>query len=417
MQLRKIILPFFLIILGFGIVFAQNSSSNQTIYAPYPTNIRVGIQGTTVVITWTDSPDHTGAYNVYKYTKMPDASNFKNAELLGKVDKGIQQFFYTITDTNSYYFFILPINTQNQVVEIFIPLQNYTIIPIRNESVYETPKPVQKSTSATISDFTAIAGIKSVDIKFSINNYSGKLFLYRSQKSFVNEISLIEAVQIHVFEVNQAGSGILSVSDMPFPGIQYYWAVVTEQELAMQKVTFSDRKNTMLEGASIALMTASASADSMPRYAPLPIMQAANIFLPSQKIAIFDFSATAQKNISIVLQQSRYIAENKVPSVQYVHKKFPASLYTEASILGQTAEKYFTTNQYIELVREMDNFLAIPRSNEGRAAALLYRAQANTLLGNFQSALLDAVIAYQVFPAESDVWIDYLIRAIMKSGK
>ncbi|NMB66330.1 MAG: hypothetical protein GYA16_15815, partial [Spirochaetes bacterium] len=269
MRLQKFILFSFIFLLVAGLIFSQSDSKTQTVYAPYPTNIRVGIQGNTVVITWIDSPDYSGAYNVYKSTKLPDASNYKYAELIGKVEKGVQQFSYTLSDLNSYYFFILPVNTQNQAVEIFIPLQNYTLVPVKIETVSENPKPVQYQNSAVLSDFNILSGSKTVEIKFSISNYSGKLYLYRSQKPFINEVSLIEAVQIYVFDVNTVGSRTISYSDIPFPCIQYYWAIVTEQELSTLRVSFFDRKNTSLQAASIVLVGSVIASEAVPRYAPL----------------------------------------------------------------------------------------------------------------------------------------------------
>ena len=414
---RKITLIALILVLSF-IVFAQNATSDEIVYAPYPTNIRVGFQDSSIIITWQDSPDHAGSYNIYRSLKLPDISNYKDAELLGSVASGIQKFSYKATDNNLYYYFILPVTAQKQVIEIFIPLQNYTLVPVKIDTVVQTSS-VQTLTSSSniFKNFSVSKHEKTVTIQCTVSNYTGKVYLYRSQKPFINSLSLLEAVQIKAMDINEPKSSYnLTIEDTPFPGIQYYWCIVTEFEISSKNIVFVDGKNTATSATALPFSAQNNVALSAPRYAPLPILQSANIFLPSQKVESFAFSETAQKNILFVYMNYMNASGVKAPEIMYVHQKLSQDAYNEVIILSKIAETYFPSKQYSAIVEELTKFIAIPRPNIIKACALLYRAQANALSGRYQNALLDAVAAYEAFPQEADIWISYLVRVLREQS-
>lgn len=416
---KRITLTVLLFVLSF-VLLAQSSTGDEIVYAPYPTNIRVGFQDSTIIITWQDSPDHSGTYNIYRSLKLPDASNYKNAELLGSIASGIQKFSYKATDNNLYYYFILPVTTQKQVIEIFIPLQNITLVPVKVDTVVQTTQAqahVITSASDIFKNFSVSKAEKVVSIQCTVSNYTGKVYLYRSQKPFVNALSLLEAVQIRAVDINAPKSSYtLLIEDTPFPGISYYWCLVTESEISSMNIAFIDGKNTSNNAIALPFSVQNNVSLSAPRYAPLPILQSANIFLPSQKIELYAFSETAQKSISFVYKKYMTTSGAKVPEILYVHQKLTQDTYNEALILAKIAETYFPTKQYAMVVEEMTKFIAIPRSTTIKASALFYRAQANALLGKYQDALLDAVVAYEVFPQEADIWISYLVRVLREQS-
>lgn len=414
---KRIALIVLLFVLSF-VLLAQNSTSDEIVYAPYPTNIRVGFQDSTIVITWQDSPDHSGSYNIYRSLKLPDVSNYKNAELLGSVASGIQKFSYKATDNNLYYYFILPVTAQKQVIEIFIPLQNITLVPVKVDTVVQSaPAQVITSTSDIFKNFSVSKAEKAVSIQCTVSNYTGKVYLYRSQKPFVTTLSLLEAVQIKTVDINAPKSSYtLRIEDTPFPGIYYYWCLVTESEISSMNIAFIDGKNTSNNAIALPFSAQNNVSLSAPRYAPLPILQSANIFLPSQRIESYAFSETAQKNISFVYKKYMTTSGAKVPEVLYVHQKLTQDAYNEALILAKIAETYFPTKQYAIVVEEITKFISIPRSTTVKACALFYRAQANALLGKYQESLLDAVVAYEAFPQEADMWISYLVRVLREQS-
>lgn len=414
---QRIILLAGLLVVGLA-VLAQTSTSDAVVYAPYPTNIRIGFQDSTIIITWQDSPDHSGTYNIYRSLQLPTVSNYKQAELLGFVASGVQKFSYTVTDNSPYYYFILPVTTQKQVIEIFIPLQNYTLIPVKVDAVVQTT-PTQVSTSLVdiFSKFRVSQTEKSVTIQCTVSNYVGKVFLYRSQKPFLTALNLLEAVQVKAVEINAPKSTYeIRVEDNPFPGIQYYWCIVTESEIGSMKIAFVDGKNTSNSAITLPFSAQNNVSFNTPRYAPLPILQSVNIFLPSQRIESYAFSETSQKNISFIYKQYMSTAIVKVPEVRYVHQKLTQDAYNDVITLAKIAENYFPAKQYAKIVEEITKFIAIPRSNTIKACALFYRAQAHTLLGKYRDALLDAVVAYEVFPQEADIWISYLVRVLREQS-
>lgn len=408
----------FLVVSVFLLAQTSANNENEIVYAPYPTNIRVGFQESTIIITWQDSPDHFGSYNIYRSLQLPGISNYKQAELLGTVSSGVQKFSYRVTDNNLYYYFILPVTAQKQIIEIFIPLQNYTLVPVKLDTAVQTAQVQTTISSGEIfRNFRVSSMEKVVSIQCSISNYAGKVYLYRSQKPFVNTLSILEAVQIKAFDINASKSSYeLRIEDNPFPGIQYYWCLVTESEISSMNITFINGKNTSNVAVALPFSAQNTISLNTPRYAPLPILQSANIFLPSQRIESFVFSETAQKNISFVYK--KYVSSSGiiVPEISFVHQKLGQDVYNETLILSKIAETYFPAKQYATVVEEITQFIAIPRSTKIKACALLYRAQAYALLGKYQDALLDAVVAYEVFPQEADIWISYLVKLLREQS-
>ncbi|HRS65320.1 MAG TPA: hypothetical protein P5519_05475, partial [Spirochaetia bacterium] len=159
----------FLVVSVFLLAQTSANNENEIVYAPYPTNIRVGFQESTIIITWQDSPDHFGSYNIYRSLQLPGISNYKQAELLGTVSSGVQKFSYRVTDNNLYYYFILPVTAQKQIIEIFIPLQNYTLVPVKLDTAVQTAQ-VQTTISSgeIVKNFRVSSMEKVVSIQCSI---------------------------------------------------------------------------------------------------------------------------------------------------------------------------------------------------------------------------------------------------------
>ena len=62
-------------------VLAQDGEGS--VFAPYPSRIRIGVRGREIVLSWEDSSDIVSGYAVYRHDEFPDASNFERALLLG----------------------------------------------------------------------------------------------------------------------------------------------------------------------------------------------------------------------------------------------------------------------------------------------------------------------------------------------
>ncbi|HPB66333.1 MAG TPA: hypothetical protein PLW80_07220 [Spirochaetales bacterium] len=115
-------------------VLAQDGEGS--VFAPYPSRIRIGVRGREIVLSWEDSSDIVSGYAVYRHDEFPDALNFERALLLGYSDSGSKGFAYAPVDDRPYYYFVLgrvpePVPEGSPAeYRIFIPLRNVPIEPV-----------------------------------------------------------------------------------------------------------------------------------------------------------------------------------------------------------------------------------------------------------------------------------------------
>jgi hypothetical protein len=398
----------------------------DTVFAPYPSHIRVGVRGADVVITWEDSPDVTAGYAVYRQADFPDASRFQDALLLGYADSGSSEFVYTPTDDKPWYYFVLgrvpEADRADGTAEyrLFIPLRN---IPLETVSVAPaTPeKPLTPVPAAQqpprLSGIIARTEGDSIVVSIDVSGDVGRLILYRSTKPFMGASSLLDAALTAIID-KDAGP----YRDYPVPGVDYYYAIIPEHDLISGSITLASGVNTTVVPVSIkagvyriGLPASGATSRSM----PLPYLVLTRGFEDAKPIGIDDptpttrpLSVETEKAISML--DASYGSTTKAP-------RPPITIYPEDLQSGGGGEEYalrsivssyLAKGDYAEATREFTLYLSLPRSPANANRALFYRGQAQAIIGAWREAFFDLLQVQDSYYIECAAWFDYILEEL-----
>jgi len=272
------ICAFLLVFAGTLCLHAQEDP--EKVFAPYPSRIRVGVRGRDIVVTWVDSTDVNSGYAVYRHTDFPDQNNFQDAVLLGYAENGETGFAYTPEDEKSYFYCVLgripeaEITGTEKEYRLFIPLRNVSmdavsVAPQDTSAPGPAPAPVQTAKPAgdkILSGILARVEKDAIAISIDAPEDTGRLIVYRGTSPITTTSMLLDAALAAIIE---QGSG--PYRDFPVPGIDYYYAIIPESDLAGGQVSLIPGVNTTVEPVSIAagsyrvgLPLVSATSRSMP---------------------------------------------------------------------------------------------------------------------------------------------------------
>ena len=226
---------FIALALTLGLGAAAQGSEADTVFAPYPSRLRVGVREDLVLISWEDSPDLSSGYVIFRHSAEPSADNFADAVMIGDAESGSPAFEYRPPDDGPYYYFVLG-RSESGVYEVFIPLRNASLAPIRAEAAASRPATATPGTAAPSAapqpSAVPVGGViarvegDAVRIGYVADASLGRLVLYRGTAPFMDAQALLSAT---IAAVLPAGSS--DYVDYPIPGIEYYYALVPEREL------------------------------------------------------------------------------------------------------------------------------------------------------------------------------------------
>lgn len=400
-----------------------------TVFAPYPSRIRVGIRGREIVISWEDSADVTAGYAVYRHTLFPDAANFDAAELLGYSESGIKGFVYAPSDEKPYYYFILgrvpPGSSDGGPAEyrLFIPLRNVPMEPLArlpadaSSVTAATPIPIDKKArlSGILSRTDGDAIVVSIDVYGDI----GRLVVYRGTAPLKTAASLLDAALAAIIE-QSAGP----YRDYPVPGVEYYYAVVPERDLVGGKVNLEAGVNTTVSPVSIQAGTFRVglpSSGMTSRSMPLPYLVLTRGFEDAKPVGIDDptprlrtLSAGTEKAIATLTAAIGSKTQSARPPLTIFPDDLKSGGGGEAYALRSIVSGFFAKGAYAEAARQFTLYLSLPRSEKNAARARFYRGQAQAMTGAYREAFFDLLQTQETFYLESSAWIDYILEELRR---
>lgn len=430
--------------------FAQ--AADDGVFAPYPSRIRVGVRGQEVVVSWVDSPDVSSGYSVFRNAEFPSSDNFAAASLLGRSESGEKGFVYVPGDSAPYYYFVLadlpPAEAKDgeTVYKVFIPLRNVAMEPIAVKATAPdapavpapapTSQPSAQATAPTapaITPSTSVApqegaakavptlsGIlvradqDAIVVSIDAVEGSGRLIVYRSTLPLNSSASLLDAALAAI--VNE-GSG--PYRDYPVPGVEYYYGIVPERDLAGGSVSLIPGLNASSKPVSIQAGTYRVGLPSMPstsRSMPLPYLVLTRGFEDAKPVGIED-PTPLPKPLSP--ETAKAVAELETALVSSASAPrpaltiFPEDLHSggggEAYTLRTIVTGYLTKGDYAEAARQLTLFLSLPRASDNASKARFYRGQAYAMSGSYREAFFDLLQTQASFYIETSAWIDFIL--------
>lgn len=416
--------------LGLGTVAAQGSEA-EAVFAPYPSRLRVGVREDVVIISWEDSPDLSSGYVVFRHSAEPSAGNFADAVMIGDAESGSPAFEYRPPDDGPYYYFVLG-RSQSGVYEVFIPLRNASLAPIRAEAAASRPtqaSPGTASPGTAAQAAPAAAGPQpsavpvdgvsarvegdAVRIGFVADASLGRLVLYRGTAPFRDAQALLSATIAAVLP-----SGSADYVDYPIPGIEYYYALVPERELLGGRLGVEPGRNATLRPVLIPAglyRVGLPSSTSYARSAPLPFLVLTRRVTDADPLIREDLapqarpvSAATEKSIVSLVASAGVAPSFSRPAITIFPEDLKTSPSSDFSLYTISAGSLARGN-YEQAARELNLYLSLPRSPAATARARFYRGQALAMTGAWREAFFELLRAEDSHYLAVQPWLDYVL--------
>jgi hypothetical protein len=411
-----------------GTLCLHGQETGEEVFAPYPSRIRVGVRGQDIVITWVDSPDISSGYAVYRHASYPDLANFKDAHFLGYAQNGEAGFTYTPQDNKPYYYCVLgriPGTVTaggEKEYRLFIPLRNVSIDAVAtasDEASPPAPVPFAQAADQGLSGILVRVDQDAIAVSIEAPEGMGRLVIYRGTSPITTPSMLLDSALAAIIE---QGSG--PYRDYPVPGIDYYYAIIPERDLAGGQVSLLPGVNATTSPVSIAagtyrvgLPSVSATSRSM----PLPYLVLTRGFQDARPVAAEDRTPEA---ITLSAETEKAIANfdraygSTVRLDQPPMTIFPSDLQSggggEEYTLKSIVSGYLAKGDYVEAARQFTLYLSLPRLPANAVRARFYRGQAQAIAGSYREAFFDMLQVQGAYYLESSAWIDYILDQLRR---
>jgi hypothetical protein len=431
MKAKRLAIWAFLVVFS-GTICLHAQEDPEKVFAPYPSRIRVGVKGRDVVISWVDSPDVTSGYAVYRHRSFPELNNFQDALFLGFAENGEAGFTYTPEDEKPYFYCVLGRIPEAERTgpeaeyRLFIPLRNVSmdavsIVPQDTSAPPPAPAPaVKPAKEKLLSGILVRVDKDAISVSIDASDDIGRLIVYRGTSPITTTSMLLDAALAAIVE---QGSG--PYKDYPVPGIDYYYAIIPERDLAGGQVSLVPGVNSTVEPVSIAagayrvgLPSVSASSRSM----PLPYLVLTRGFQDAKPVGAEDITPEAR---TLSAETEKAIANfdrsygSKIRLTRPQITIFPEDLHSsgggEEYALKSIVGNYLAKGDYAEAARQFNLYLSLPRSPANAVRARFYKGQAMAMAGSYREAFFDMLQAQDAYYLEASAWIDFILDELRRN--
>jgi hypothetical protein len=389
------------------------------IFTPFVTGITAEPKGNMIRLSWVDSLDARGSVYIYRSTTpFDDAHSYPLVQPVKVVPYGDQFWIdeVEVEDEGDWHYFIASSDTGGRRYEdVIIPFGNTISVSLKYSeeaaaSVDEPASPlVQRQVLGGITNLQAVPRGDGVEITFDLGDSSRIPVLYRGVTPITNSRSILNAAIVR--------SDISSpYTDYPVPGIPYYYALITEDELfsgTMEIIPGNNATKDPVEIPSGYRVGLKNSPDLRPM--PLPLISANSI--SSMGAEIFPgtpLSSGAERALSGIKPSNDFSKITlKAPRVFRNDLETPSG-GGEEYLLRTIAQGPFLQRNWEEAGSSLTEFLSLPRSASVENRARFYLGQTYYYKGSYREALFEFLLIRDEFPAESNEWVQTVLALMIR---
>jgi len=387
-------------------------SQDNSVFAPFVSQIKAEIRNHFIGISWQDSTDIKGPVFVYRSeTPFSSASSlpvpikevpYGEGFYTDEAEKpGVLYYFVAASDDWGYKYplFLPNINTVNITID---PEQAGVFSPYPSSGTGRASSASSGSSAGASGSRLALPPIERISVRmeegrafisFSGADASKSLVLYRSINPIRRPEDLLSAMLIR----SNAKSPVV---DYPLPGITYYYAVVYEDELGMGVVRLQSGSN--VTGA----VEIPVNSGIVPRGIPLP-----DLASPAQERPALNTAEAARAESSI---RQRNDQPRNVPEAVVFQEDLAQGVSGEEYQLRSIVQGSFAVKEWKNAEEEFRRFLELPREKRIRDKAHFYLGQVYYFQEKRREALLSFLNAQDTFPAETSAWIQAVLGSFSK---
>lgn len=419
------------------------AGTEDAVFAPYPSRLRVGLQEKNLLITWEDSPDIQGGYLVYRHDQEPSAANFADAILIGEAADHVQSFSYTPPDDRPYYYLVLgrtpPGSSLGGAYEVFIPLRNASLVPVAFAAPAPAPAVAASAEPAGVSAPPAaaapsalpkpeklpVSGIMArndgdaIVVSFDVEGNPGRIVLYRATEAIRDGAKLLDATVAAILEQSSG-----PYRDYPVPGINYYYAAVPERELMGGKIAIQSGQNATAVSAVVPAGSYRVGLPSVSpgsRAMPLPYLIISRGLSDAKPVIAEDLTPTprplaaeTEKAIASLVSSLGSPVSGSQPKIVIFPQDLASPGGGEEYALRLVVVGYLAKGLYIQAAEQFALYLSLPRSAANASLARFYRGQALAASGSYREAFFELLRAQDAYYLECAPWLDYVLERLRR---
>jgi hypothetical protein len=408
MNKRRFLMGFLLFCAVWGELAAQTAPAGVSSFSPMVSGLTAEIRNKLVRLNWTDSAGAQGPVYIFRSAR-PFIGTVPPDSIPAAIPYGTQFYIDEIDGAGTFYYFVAASDLQGQRHDMPIPDANTIAVNASGAARSGAAEPLPG-----VSGISARAEGEAVIVSYVSGSEAetgeGNMILYRSLHPIRQLKDLLNAVIV------QTGVNSPCV-DYPIPGLSWYYAVVSEDEIIEGNAGIYPGRNATKEAVSNAGGEAPARpATRETRSMPLPAISLYNAAPGS------DYLSHIPETVPLNEEAARALASvQTAPAAPWPEKKprvFARDLEEpsggENSELMRIVQDSFIKRDWRSAHDELQRYLSLPRSAAAEARARFYLGQTSYFSGKYREALFEFLSAQSLHPTETHVWIEATLAALVR---
>ncbi len=402
------------------------AESSEAVFAPFPSHLRAATKGGSLVLSWTDSTDVQGRYAIYRSTQGFEAASFDESTKIAEVSSGVERFEDPSPPKGSYYYLVLALAEDGSPYRIFIQARNATVSPIAVErpasslpSAADQPSPIALGGSVAPSLLPAVDAINAqiqgdaIVLRYRTLRPRMRLVLYRGTAPLQLGRDLLEASLVAAYDDKDG-----SFADYPVPGVDYWYAVLAENDLKAGHIDLRSGQNSTIQAARIsALLPPAGFIEPSPmRTPPLPSIflekstgsEAGRLPHSAEVPPPGALSQEGEKSTAAILKLAPPI-RLALPAIHLLKEEQTAPTGGEDYALSLIISEKLSKEDWSGAADQLRKYLSLNRSPTAVVRARFYLGISLAESGQYREAFFEFTSARAGLPVETRPWIDYIL--------
>ncbi|WP_028973660.1 tetratricopeptide repeat protein [Spirochaeta cellobiosiphila] len=383
-------------------------SQDNKVSAPFISRLQIHLDRGSAIITWKDSRDLIeGKYRVLRAGQPINNNNYPSAQVMGDVELGKEKFIDdTIQVAGTYYYAVLGVTTDEEIINTFIPYRNTTVLPFE-----VTEADLMR---AALSNITMSASTQNDRIILKVKNVPDgvNILYFRSSTIIATKEDLQKAYQI---QPNKLGSQ--QYADVPIPGIQYYYAVIDDNSFQTDQYELELGRNSTRTPVKLGIKEQKISTNNQEmRSLPLPQINLYESIDSDTKLNDSRWSLPEWKDLSEESKANvrRYMAlydglEEDRLELKHL-KKYGHNVYEDNVNLMTIINGPISNGDFTQSKDLLKAYLTLNLNDMEKASGHYYLGISYLFLGDSKNALLNFLITKDYFKEESTYYIEYIMN-------